>query len=87
MRFLNPSDKTTAMDYSSALATAVAWLGNRYLLAMPAKRLTYLERCSANLSTAPSVPQRAGKGAVDRGGGFSRAHDRVRLIYLGARSS
>jgi hypothetical protein len=59
MRFLNPSDKTTAMDYSSALATAVAWLGNRYLLAMPAKRLTYFESCKTNLTTAPSVPPRA----------------------------
>ena len=58
MRFLNPSDKTAAMDYSSALASAVAWLGNRYLLAMPAKRLAHLERCSAN-PTAPSVPLRS----------------------------
>jgi hypothetical protein len=59
MRFLNPTDKATAMDYSSALATAVAWLGNRYLLAMPAKRLTFLQRCSANPTTAPSVPPRS----------------------------
>lgn len=58
MRFLNPSDKTAAMDYSSALASAVAWLGNRYLLALPAKRLTHLERCSADLSTTGSVPTR-----------------------------
>jgi len=56
MRFLNPSDKTAAMDYSSALASAVAWLGNRYLLAMPAKRLTALQRCTANLTAAPSAP-------------------------------
>jgi hypothetical protein len=59
MRFLNPSDKTAAMDYSSALASAVAWLGNRYLLAMPAKRLTHLGRRSADLVTAPSVPSRS----------------------------
>jgi hypothetical protein len=58
MRFLNPSDRT-AMDYSSALASAVAWLGNRYLLAMPAKRLTQLEPCSANPTTAPSVSPRS----------------------------
>ncbi len=56
MRFLNPSDKPTAMDYSSALATAVAWLGNRYLLAMPAKRLTYFE---PNSPPPPSGPPRA----------------------------
>jgi hypothetical protein len=58
MRFLNPSDKTAAMDYSSALASAVAWLGSRYLLAMPAKRLTDLERRSANL-IAPGVAPRS----------------------------
>jgi hypothetical protein len=56
MRFLNPSDKTAALDYNSALASAVAWLGNRYLLAMPAKRLTHFERCNADLATAPGVP-------------------------------
>jgi hypothetical protein len=56
MRFLNPSDKTAAMDYNSALASAVAWLGSRYLLAMPAKRLTHFERCNADLATAPAVP-------------------------------
>jgi hypothetical protein len=58
MRFLNPSDKTAAMDYNSALASAVAWLGNRYLLALPAKRLTHLERYSADLPTEPGVPPR-----------------------------
>ncbi len=56
MRFLNPSDKAAAMDYHSALANAVAWLGNRYLLAMPARRLTLLERHSADLSDSPSAP-------------------------------
>ena len=60
MRFLNPSDKTAAMDYSSALASAVAWLGSRYLLAMPAKRLTLFEPRRANLAAAtPSVPPRS----------------------------
>jgi hypothetical protein len=56
MRFLNPSDKSAAMDYSSALASAVAWLGDRYLLAMPAKRLAHLERCGANHATELGVP-------------------------------
>jgi len=56
MRFLNPYDKTAALDYNSALASAVAWLGNRYLLAMPAKRLTHFERCNADLATAAGVP-------------------------------
>jgi hypothetical protein len=59
MRFLNPSDKTAAMDYSSALASAVAWLGNRYLLARPAQRLTQIEHYSANPTVAPSVPRRS----------------------------
>jgi len=59
MRFLNPSDKTAAMDYGSALASAVAWLGNRYLLAMPAKRLTHVEQYSANQTAAPSVTYRS----------------------------
>jgi hypothetical protein len=58
MRFLDPSDKTAAMDYGSALASAVAWLGNRYLLARPAKRLTHVEQYSANLTAAPTVQRR-----------------------------
>jgi hypothetical protein len=60
MRFLNPSDKTAAMDYNSALASAVAWLGNRYLLAMPAKRLTQFERCNADLAAPPGIAARSG---------------------------
>ena len=56
MRFLNP-DKTAVMDHNAAVASAVAWLGNRYLLAMPVRRLTHLERDSANLTAAPSVPR------------------------------
>lgn len=60
MRFLSPrSDKTVVMDYTAALASAVAWLGHRYLLARPAERLTHLESCSANLTAAPSVPRRS----------------------------
>lgn len=61
MRFLNPmSDKPAQMDYSAALADAVAWLGNRYLLARPAKRLTHLEPCDADLTPAPNDPRRSG---------------------------
>ena len=56
MRFLN-SDKTAVIDHSAAVASAVAWLGNRYLLAMPVKRLTHFERDSANLAAAPSDPR------------------------------
>jgi hypothetical protein len=59
MRFLNPSDKTAAMDFSAARDSAVAWLGSRYLLARPVKRLTPDERCSSNLTAAPSVPRRS----------------------------
>jgi hypothetical protein len=60
MRYMSQiSVETAAMDYSAALASAVAWLGNRYLLARPAKRLTPDERRSANLTAAPSVPRRS----------------------------
>jgi hypothetical protein len=60
MRFLSPSsEKTLVMDYSAAVASAVAWLGNRYLLARPVQRLTDLESCSATLTAAPSVPRRS----------------------------
>jgi len=55
------SVKTVALDYSAALASAVAWLGSRYLLATPARKLTPDERCSANLTTAPSVWRRSTK--------------------------
>ncbi len=54
MRFLNPSDKTAAMDYGSALAHAVAWLGDRYLLATPVRRLTDLEREVADTREQPA---------------------------------
>jgi hypothetical protein len=37
----------------------VAWLGNRYLLAVPARRLTHLERCNADLTLASSVGRRS----------------------------
>lgn len=43
MRFLN-SDKTAVMDHNAAVASAVAWLGNRYLLASPVGRLTHVDR-------------------------------------------
>jgi hypothetical protein len=56
MRFLSPrSDKNAVMDYSAALASAVAWLGNRYLLARPAGRLTPEERRGANLGAERGV--------------------------------
>jgi hypothetical protein len=58
MRFLNPSDKTAALDYGAALANAVAWLGDRYLLARPAKRLPQVERYEANPTEACCVPRR-----------------------------
>jgi hypothetical protein len=58
MRFLNP-DKTAVMDHNAAVASAVAWLGNRYLLARPTRRLIDTERCSADLAAAPSVPHRS----------------------------
>jgi hypothetical protein len=51
------SDKAAVMDYSTAVASAVAWLGHRYLLARPARRLTPEERRSANLT----VPDDAGR--------------------------
>jgi hypothetical protein len=61
MQFLNPTDKTDALDYGTALASAVAWLGNRYLLASPARRLTDLERGSANLTAEVNEDNRNGK--------------------------
>jgi hypothetical protein len=57
MRLLNESDKTAAMDYGSALASAVAWLGDRYLLARPVKRLAEVKGCKANLPVASTVPR------------------------------
>jgi hypothetical protein len=59
MRYLNPFDKNAVMDYGSALDSAVAWLGDRYLLARPVNRLTHAERDTANLTVAPSVPLRS----------------------------
>jgi hypothetical protein len=48
MRFLRPSSvNSTGMDYSAAVASAVAWLGNRYILATPVPRLTDAERSIA----------------------------------------
>jgi hypothetical protein len=59
MRFLNPSDKTAAMDYHSALASAVEWLGSRYLLASPVKKLTHVERYNVNPVSTPSDQRRS----------------------------
>ncbi len=59
MRFLSPRpDNNAVMDYSAAVAGAVAWLGNRYLLARPAGRLTPVERRSADPTATPSVLHR-----------------------------
>ena len=59
MRMLSPgSDKNTVMDYSAAVASAVAWLGNRYLLARPAGRLPP-ERRSEDFTAAPTVLRRS----------------------------
>ena len=60
MRILSPISSETAANYSAAVASAVAWLGNRYLLARPAGRLTPDERSTADLPTAPSMPRRYG---------------------------
>jgi hypothetical protein len=40
MRFKPISVNIAVMDYGAAVASAVAWLGSRYLLATPARRLT-----------------------------------------------
>jgi hypothetical protein len=56
MQFLNPSDKAVAMDYGSALASAVAWLGNRYLLASPARRLTPSDAYRRGPASLPDRP-------------------------------
>lgn len=58
MQFLDSSDKNAAMDYGSALASAVAWLGNRYLLASPARRLTNIERCMEDPTDGAIAPTR-----------------------------
>jgi len=60
MRMLSPgSDRDAVMDYSAAIASAVAWLGNRYLLARPAGRLIPDERRSEDFSAAPKVRHRS----------------------------
>jgi hypothetical protein len=60
MRFLSPrSDKNAVMDYSAAVASAVEWLGNRYLLARPAGRLNPDERRSTDFTTAASTLRRS----------------------------
>jgi hypothetical protein len=62
MRFLRTSSvRYTGTDYSAAVARAVAWLGNHYLLAIPAPRLSDIEcslaqphgRTSDEASTSP----------------------------------
>jgi hypothetical protein len=44
MRFRPISVNIANIDYSVAVASAVAWLGNRYLLATPAGRLPEVEQ-------------------------------------------
>ena len=44
MRFRPISVNIANIDYSAAVASAVAWLGNRYLLSAPARRLPEVER-------------------------------------------
>jgi len=43
MRFRPISVNIANIDYSAAVASAVAWLGNRYLLATLARRLPEVE--------------------------------------------
>jgi hypothetical protein len=65
MRFMTPmSDETAVMDYSAAIASAVAWLGQRYLLARPARRLTPEERRRADLTAALNVPMRRSRPVI-----------------------
>ena len=47
MRFKPISVNIAIMDYNAAVASAVAWLGNRYLLATPIRRLPDVERYTA----------------------------------------
>ena len=62
MRFLAPPDKDkaldrqSALDYGSAVAQAVAWLGDRYLLATPVRRLADLKRGKTEVSVAADAP-------------------------------
>jgi hypothetical protein len=68
MRFLN-SDKTVVMDHSAAVASAVAWLGNRYLLASPVSRLSHADRAAPTspprrVSRVDLAPQTNGLGTL-----------------------
>jgi hypothetical protein len=69
MRFLN-SEKTAVMDHSGAVASAVAWLGNRYLLASPVRRLTHLDGAvptsppPRRASRLDRAPQKDGSGTL-----------------------
>jgi hypothetical protein len=47
MRFKPIAVNIATMDYNAAVASAVAWLGNRYLLATPVRRLPDIERYPA----------------------------------------
>ena len=67
MRFLN-SDKTAVLDHNAAIASAVEWLGNRYLLASPVRRLTHLDSVPAHpprrVSRVDLAQQRTGLGTL-----------------------
>ena len=47
MRFKPIAVNIAIMDYNAAVASAMAWLGNRYLLATPVRRLPDAERYPA----------------------------------------
>jgi hypothetical protein len=58
MRFKPIAVNIAIMDYNAAVASAVAWLGNRYLLATPVRRLPGVERYMPNLTAAPDLKSR-----------------------------
>ena len=60
MRFKPIAVNIAIMDYNAAVASAVAWLGNRYLLATPVRRLPDVERYTLrNLTAAPGAQSRS----------------------------
>jgi len=63
MRFRPISVNVANIDYSAAVASAVAWLGNRYLLSTPARRLHEFEHHidQPHRRVWPSAPTRPAK--------------------------
>lgn len=49
--------KEWVVDYSAARARAIAWLGNRYLLATPVKRRHGSVAATTGVSARDSSPQ------------------------------